>query len=371
MELDYNVFSLFDLFALMQGIIFGTFLLLINKNKNKSTFFLGLLLILYSLELISHILWDLGVYDYYPELYALPFNFYWIIYPLFYIYTQKVSIFSNHKIKYWLLYPGIFSYAVQLFVFFQSYETKIDIFQNSWFNIFLVSGAFYSWVIAIWNLKLIKEHRSKVQNTFSRLEDKELQWTHTFIIFSIIGSFISILGYYQFDNNIYIKVFYTLFNLLVIYWLSYHGIVQRNILFLISKSNENPLAQSENPKVSESTPFKNEDAAKLMLQIDKYMTSSESFRETELTIVDLAKNLDIHTKRISTAINTVRKQNFNTYINNFRIEKAITLLREQDIALSIEGIGYEVGFHSKSAFYAAFKKVTGTTPTKFKEKSAA
>lgn len=101
------------------------------------------------------------------------------------------------------------------------------------------------------------------------------------------------------------------------------------------------------------------------------MRTSESFVKSELTIVDVAKDLRIHTKQISTAINKVHHQNFNSYVNQFRIEKAIKLLREQDTNLSIEGIGYEVGFHSKSAFYAAFKKVTGTTPTKFKEKKAA
>ena len=101
------------------------------------------------------------------------------------------------------------------------------------------------------------------------------------------------------------------------------------------------------------------------------MKSSECFTQSELTIVDVANDLNIHTKQISTAINKVQNQNFNSYVNQFRIEKAIDLLREQHITLSIEGIGYEVGFHSKSAFYAAFKKVTGTTPTKFKEKTAA
>jgi len=367
MELDYNIFSLFDLLALIQGILFGTLLLI----KNKSTKWLGVFLILFSLDLIPRILYDLNVYEYYPMLYGLPFNFYWIVFPIFYVYTQKVSIFSDSKIKYWLLYPGLLAYAVQLIIFLQPYAIKIDIFENIWYTVFVISGAFYSWIVGIWNFKLIKEHCIEVENSFSKVENKKLAWASTFLIFCLVSSIISLFAYYQYDNNIYSKIIYSVFFLLVIYWVSYHGMVQRNILFLLSNNEKETVAENDGFKVSENVPSKNENVDELMEQIDAYMSSSESFRQTELTIIDLAKNLNIHTKRISNAINTIRKQNFNTYVNNFRIEKAITLLAEENSALSIEGIGYEVGFHSKSAFYAAFKKVTGTTPSKYKQNTAA
>jgi AraC-like DNA-binding protein len=114
-----------------------------------------------------------------------------------------------------------------------------------------------------------------------------------------------------------------------------------------------------------------EDLKALMKQIEDYVVGSESFMSAELTIIDLAEKLKVHPKRISTAINTVIKQNFNTYINQHRINKAERLLKNKSAEnFSIEGIGKEVGFNSKSAFYSAFKKYTGMTPSAYKESTA-
>jgi len=51
-------------------------------------------------------------------------------------------------------------------------------------------------------------------------------------------------------------------------------------------------------------------------------------------------------------------------VNLFRIEAAKKLLQANS-KLTIEAIGQECGFKSKSSFYSAFKKRTGTTPSKF------
>ncbi len=55
----------------------------------------------------------------------------------------------------------------------------------------------------------------------------------------------------------------------------------------------------------------------------------------------------------------------NNYINSFQEEYAKELFASDKYKnLSIEGIGMEAGFHSKSTFYAAFRKIEGTTPAK-------
>ncbi|MEO0340625.1 MAG: helix-turn-helix domain-containing protein, partial [Bacteroidota bacterium] len=57
---------------------------------------------------------------------------------------------------------------------------------------------------------------------------------------------------------------------------------------------------------------------------------------------------------------------FKDYINQFRIDKARqALLDPQNALLTIEAIGQQCGFQSKSTFFRAFKKETQLTPKQY------
>jgi len=369
MELDYNIFSVLHLVSFMQGIFLGMLLIFLSRRKYRSTFFLGLLVLLFALAKVHFTLLQLNVFEFYPQLFRLPFNFFWLIYPLFFIYTYRVSMFSDQKTPYWVLYPGIIALIVNLFIFFQPYEIKQTIDQSVWYKTYLILGICYSWCIAFWNLRLINRHRAAVNNHFSRTTLKDLTWARYFLIFSLAAYAIYFVQYYLTPENLFSKFYILTIDFVTVYWISFYGLIQRNVLSILSENGYYSI-QKQAEKLAALKP-KDGDLVALFEKIDRYMKTSESFVKSELTIVDVAQGLQVHTKQISKAINSVQNQNFNSYVNQFRIEKAIKLIREPDLNLSIEGIGYEVGFHSKSAFYAAFKKVTKTTPTKFKEKNAA
>ena len=59
--------------------------------------------------------------------------------------------------------------------------------------------------------------------------------------------------------------------------------------------------------------------------------------------------------------------NFNEWVNNYRVENALKMIQsDSKNLLSIEGIGLDSGFKSRSAMYAAFKKKTGQSPGHFR-----
>lgn len=368
LELNYDFLPLLDIVSLIQGVTLGSLLIVLNKRKHRSTFFLGLFLLFFSLKLVNFIFKDLNLSAIYEELLLFPFNFSWLLFALFFIYSQQVSVFSNQKTKYWILLPGILSFVAQVIIFFLPYDAKLLISENEWHDfIFTYLGIFYSWGIGIWNLTLLYKHRIEVQNSYSVIASREMQWAQTFLIYSLITSVIAHILYYIDSQNFYYKIIFSVLDLIAIYWVSFHGIVQRNVISILTNEKKYGSSKNSNTKSRHNNPdFKMEE---IISEIDNYMLETESYTHTELTIDDLGKAIKMHPRKISKTINTVRHENFNTYVNHFRIKKAEKLFENKEfVNFSIEGIGNEVGFHSKSAFYNAFKKQTGTTPTKFRER---
>ena len=369
-ELNLNFQIILDLIGLVQGVVLGVLLLILNKRNYRSSFFLGFFLLCFSLELAGWISVSPQVSERFPQLFLMPFVFSWLLFPLFFLYTQQVSLLNYGKPTYWILYPGIVSFVLQSGIFWLPYETKQVIVQSEWYVLcFWVFGLFYSWFIGIWNLRLLYRHQVEVQNTYSFIEFKELRWARIFLIYLLTTSILAQILKYGPSSKVDFKIIFSVMDLIAIYWISYLGIMQRNVRALINidlPEVNSPPNQSVAQKIP--TEMALEGLEGLMKQIDAYMISSESYINPDLTVVNLAEALKVHPKRISTAINMLSKQNFNVYVNGFRIEKAKRLLTtEKTENLSIEGIGNEVGFKSKSAFYTAFKKLTGATPTQYKE----
>lgn len=357
--------------GLIQGLTLGILLLILNFKHFRNTYWLGIYLILISLRLLNFIPGGLGLDQYYPALFLLPLNFSWLLFAVFFIYTQKISIFSDQKIKYWLLIPGILSLFIQVILYLQPYEVRVEISQSSWYHYaFTFVGILFSWSVGFWNLRLLNRHKTEVENTFSELENKALKWVRIFLIYSLISSIFIHVLYFISPQNYYFKVIFSILDLVAIYWIAIHGVIQQNVLSTLTGKGAEQYTQylsGLKEGVQEDQDNKQELEA-LMEKVDAYMKRSEIFLNRDLTIVELAEKLHLHPKKISTGINTVSNQNFNSYINALRIEKAKSILDGSGARnYSIEGIGQEVGFHSKSAFYAAFKKVTGTTPTRYKE----
>jgi AraC-like DNA-binding protein len=92
------------------------------------------------------------------------------------------------------------------------------------------------------------------------------------------------------------------------------------------------------------------------------------FQDNELSLAKLAESSGLNIHLASKAINECSGGNFYDWVNLYRVEKAKSLLLESNAQVS--RICFDVGFNSKSTFYAAFKKVTGLTPGSFRKQSS-
>lgn len=89
------------------------------------------------------------------------------------------------------------------------------------------------------------------------------------------------------------------------------------------------------------------------------------FQNPNVTLSDVAEELNVSAHILSQYLNDDLGKPFTTFINEFRIEKAKTLLL-QDKRYTIEALGYESGFNSKSTFNTTFKKICGCTPSEYR-----
>lgn len=93
------------------------------------------------------------------------------------------------------------------------------------------------------------------------------------------------------------------------------------------------------------------------------MTEEQPWLEPELTLAELAHRLRTNTSLLSHVINTGCGQNFNDFVNSYRVAEAERKLRDPRLAhYSLVGIALESGFNSKSTFNRVFKKLAGRTP---------
>ena len=100
-------------------------------------------------------------------------------------------------------------------------------------------------------------------------------------------------------------------------------------------------------------------------KVMNYLTVSGAYTNPDFSLAMLSVETSISTKYISTAINGYLGKKFFDLINELRLEEAKKRLSSNDKNFTIDGVAIDCGFHSRSAFYAAFKKVEGKTPTQW------
>ncbi|MCP5050312.1 MAG: helix-turn-helix domain-containing protein, partial [bacterium] len=98
------------------------------------------------------------------------------------------------------------------------------------------------------------------------------------------------------------------------------------------------------------------------------MEVEKVYRDVNISLQSLAEKISIPSYQLSQIINDTFKQNFSDYINTHRIEEAKQIfVNPKSDERKITSVALEVGFNSTTAFYTAFKKYTGMTPSRYKK----
>jgi len=85
----------------------------------------------------------------------------------------------------------------------------------------------------------------------------------------------------------------------------------------------------------------------------------------DLTVVDVAQQLNTNTKYISVALNRGMNTSFYEFTNNYRIRRAKELLQDPNIKIAF--VARQSGFNSPQVLNRAFIRSTGKTPSEWRE----
>jgi len=126
---------------------------------------------------------------------------------------------------------------------------------------------------------------------------------------------------------------------------------------------------SENKKSIKPEPISEEINAgdvSICQALDKYVSESKSFTNQNYSIHELSKDIGMPVYKISPAINSCYRTNFNTWLNGHRIKEfEKMILNGAYEKQSLDQISGLCGFSNRTTFTNSCKKITGYTPNGF------
>ncbi len=111
--------------------------------------------------------------------------------------------------------------------------------------------------------------------------------------------------------------------------------------------------------------------ADLAKKIEQYLRHEKPFLNPDFELSDIASALKVNPKQVSFACKYVLNIKFTDLRAQLRVEHAKRLLKKGLTGtITIDAIGVDSGFKSRSTYYDAFKAETGMTPSQYLEKIA-
>jgi AraC-like DNA-binding protein len=96
------------------------------------------------------------------------------------------------------------------------------------------------------------------------------------------------------------------------------------------------------------------------------MELEKAFADEDISLKGIANELEVTTHQLSQILNERIKKNFNTFVNEYRINEAKQLLVDE-AGRSIRSIGVASGFNSYVTFCTTFTKMAGMSPSQYRK----
>lgn len=332
--------------GVFNGFLAGLFFLFQRKQKRIQNLFFGILLLMLSIRIGKSVyILFIDVEDRGLVIPQIGLSACFFIGVTLYYYI-KSSVANTKQIpRSWKIHVALLTLLVVGIGVVLPYKTHVY-FWNTYF-IHLIYGAWGLYIIA--SGIVLKDIFAKALRKTEKCTTAEL-W----LLAVVIGNALIFLAYL-------VGYFYLYFVGTITFSVVFYGL----LFFFLFKKNRDTIFQ-DIPEKYALKKIDSKEASFLIAQLNDVMKNKELYKDTDVKLQSVAKNIHISTHKLSQLLNDNLGKSFASFINDHRIEEAKRLLKENN-QYTLEAIGYEAGFSSKSSFYATFKKEVGKTPSAYKK----
>ncbi|MCV2487433.1 helix-turn-helix domain-containing protein [Flavobacterium sp. SH_e] len=345
MDTSKELLFFFSALGAFNGIILGVYFFFFTKKKHLTNYFLGALLFALSIRIAKSVF----VY-FHPELPKMYLQFgltaCFFIGPCLYYFVKSAVDEVQIMPKSWkfiLAFWGTLIVAVGVLYPYEVYPKLwggyfIRIIYFQWF-VYIVFAGF------------------ELRNVLKKIVSRKEKITPAEMWFSMLyfGNFLLFLFYFLAIMGASAATYIS--GAVVFSFILYLGI---SILLYRKKTDDLFLL---NRKISNKK-IDSAEAAMWFEKLENAMFDKVLYKNPNLTLQDLSQEINISSHQLSQFLNNNLGKNFTSFVNEFRINEACKIIASSD-KLTLESVGYDVGFNSKSTFFAAFKKHKGTTPLNY------
>ena len=374
---EFNIYSTTLLIFQIQGLLFALLLFIrYVKKRFIADLFIAALLFIMAYHRTSYTIGFMGWYDTFRDTkinyYLL--NFELLIGPLIFFYVNALLLpkfkFKKKHSLHFLPFLIYFIYRVVIYIHDSNHPGWETGFNGDWEESFnqkymlpvfqLISYTSYLLYFAF-TIQAYIYYRKKIKHFFSNTYKLELNWIAYFIsiyVFLFVYSSLQAVVDEFFLPLRWIDTWW-------IHFLSGIAVVYLGIKAYMTNLSSLYTLTFQIPSKNEiSDTNKNYDEE--TRRIKTFIKSSQSFLNPELSLPELAKQLNININELSEIINQGIGKNFNDFINGYRVQHVKQeMLKPEKKHLSLLGIAYESGFNSKATFNRVFKKIEGCSPSQF------
>lgn len=368
MQASLNLPAVLCFLGVGQALLLALVLLTVQRGNRSANRILAALVVSISVSVSASILSNIHYFQIHSHLSRINHPFDFMGGPLLFLYisalTSRNFVFGKKTLLHFVPAVAVTIYLTPFYL--QTWEFKhasLPLAAN-WYYVrsALVIIQFLIYLVLIISMLVKYSRRVKRQPSSS---ESAVLFHVRFLVISFMGLWVLGILRYVIDLTFPDDMINTVWLLPI----AVTGIIYALTFFGLRKSEGligmDPIPLEKKYERSTLTP---ERSQRYLGRLQHAMEPDKVYTDGDLTIQKLAAKLSIPVQHLSQVVNEQLNQNILDFINQHRVEEAKRrLLDPASKHLSILAIAEDVGFNSKSAFNAVFKKHTKTTPSEFRK----